>query len=633
MPKCLFFILGVILCSSSDAKIVIENYSSYEQSSCAISNNELYCWGESEFGELDIPEDLGKVTQVSTADRYTCAIKTDKSLRCWGNDGYRIVKNTPSFSNASMVATSQGNACAIDSGKVKCWGLSYGIATDSDDDSELVTPKKIVAGKSLFCGIGGDEVRCWGPIAESFQSRKTGSIKIDLKELPEDISMGDGHLCTKTKNRVDCFLIGRYQLPRYGVTFKPEKLKIPEDLGSVAYIGTGRNHTCAINEKDDVHCWNTTPCQDLSDQSCLSPRTAKSFKIRIPEFTGKPIAVHGGSSHSCLILEDKGFKCWKHSSYFKEGNGYRGIINNDFGQVHPPRPVSGKIRDFIVDSQFTCAISDSGVSCWGSNYKGSVGSLVGSGPVQVKKDLIDPYLISNIGSCVVAADRDGLQTWGTCNAYTKGKMLSELPSPVTWLKELDFGSRSVLSNNQTGCLLYQSEQKNVHCWGENPLVPYLSKPRDISVGYNYNCAQTEEGPICWNNQGVLTLPQEAKNAVSVNAIESRLCAILKDKSLFCWGGEGFSGYETVNNIPDDLGPVKQVAGGNLHTCVIQEDDKVRCFGSNKFGAHNVPTSLGRVKKVKSSYSHNCALDFNDELHCWGTNEYRQLDIPYLPLTI
>jgi len=90
-----------------------------------------------------------------------------------------------------------------------------------------------------------------------------------------------------------------------------------------------------------------------------------------------------------------------------------------------------------------------------------------------------------------------------------------------------------------------------------------------------------------------------------------------------------------------------IAAGNAHTCAIQVDQTLWCWGANRYGetgqpattAENlVPTQVGDGlwTAVTTGYSHTCAIDTEGGLWCWGRNLAKAIgvgrDDAYLPVT-
>ncbi len=135
---------------------------------------------------------------------------------------------------------------------------------------------------------------------------------------------------------------------------------------------------------------------------------------------------------------------------------------------------------------------------------------------------------------------------------------------------------------------------------------------------------------------------------------SHTCAILHDGSLKCWGQNtsGQLGQGHTDTIGDDELPssamainfgqkVVDAAAGLSHTCVLLEDQTVKCFGDNSRGqlglGHidnigdnetadtfaSVPLGTA-VKSIYAGTRFNCALLINQEVKCWGENNFGQL---------
>ena len=81
-----------------------------------------------------------------------------------------------------------------------------------------------------------------------------------------------------------------------------------------------------------------------------------------------------------------------------------------------------------------------------------------------------------------------------------------------------------------------------------------------------------------------------------------------------------------------------IAAGEDHTCAIQSDGSVRCWGEGSFGRlghggggdKNTPTataSLGAGRTaidITAGSTHTCAVLDNGSVACWGANDYGQL---------
>jgi alpha-tubulin suppressor-like RCC1 family protein len=143
------------------------------------------------------------------------------------------------------------------------------------------------------------------------------------------------------------------------------------------------------------------------------------------------------------------------------------------------------------------------------------------------------------------------------------------------------------------------------------------------------------------------------NAVSVSAGRYHACAVLKDKSVWCWGkgdqGQLGNGDTTLDPsavaIQSKFTDVKTAGAGVDFTCVLTSAGAVSCVGQDQDGelgngtASNIPsvtavTPQGLNTSITSldvgSY-YNCAVGTDSSantgsVQCWGLNSHGQLGI-------
>jgi alpha-tubulin suppressor-like RCC1 family protein len=120
------------------------------------------------------------------------------------------------------------------------------------------------------------------------------------------------------------------------------------------------------------------------------------------------------------------------------------------------------------------------------------------------------------------------------------------------------------------------------------------------------------------------------------------CAILADKSLWCWGANPGVEPGTVSTKPvkvEGISAPTQVSMGLEHTCAVNDSGVVYCWGRNDNGqlgdgstaASAVPKAvpqLGALDTVSVGRSHSCAYTAPGnppiQTFCWGANQYGQL---------
>jgi len=163
---------------------------------------------------------------------------------------------------------------------------------------------------------------------------------------------------------------------------------------------------------------------------------------------------------------------------------------------------------------------------------------------------------------------------------------------------------------------------------------------------------------CWgaNNDGQLAISPEGGASLAPVQIPmlsgvrevtlgiTHSCALIGDV-LWCWGSGQFGelGDGQFRNRPmpymvAGLGPVAQASAGGDHTCAVQRDGKLLCWGSNEYKqlgradlggavASNLPLEVPGITdavEVAAGDGHTCVLRKTGQVQCWGSNSSYQL---------
>ena len=110
-------------------------------------------------------------------------------------------------------------------------------------------------------------------------------------------------------------------------------------------------------------------------------------------------------------------------------------------------------------------------------------------------------------------------------------------------------------------------------------------------------------------------------ATSSAAIDGRVlrrshsCIIQADNTIACWG------FNQAGQASPPSGTFWQVSVGGHHSCGIRTDKTVSCWGLNLEGQATPP--IGTFKQVSAGVWHNCGVRTDNTLACWGSND------PYL----
>lgn len=191
---------------------------------------------------------------------------------------------------------------------------------------------------------------------------------------------------------------------------------------------------------------------------------------------------------------------------------------------------------------------------------------------------------------------------------------------------------------------------------------YFKKLAEYGSGYEHNCAiMSDDSAYCWGNgqYGSLgttstnssTTPvpvytQDVLNGKTIKQITTgyyHTCVIASDDKDYCWG-YGLAGRLGDNGIVQKNAPypvrefattvVSQIAAGNEHTCSLNSERKLYCWGRGVNGelgrdvllGSTTPTAVNMnnfgtesVKQVVAGDKFTCAATVEGTAFCWGSN--------------
>ena len=533
------------------------------------------------------------------------------------------------------------------------------------------------------------------PGAQTFRLRATDTVGLIAQESYEftyfepawaQVATGGSHTCAVTAVN-DLYCWGSNGGPSVGGQLGQGDAELRREPASVDPPGVwesvqaGGDHTCALRTDGTLWCWGNNSSGRFGNGST-------GFINRWPVQSGEDddwaqITISG--SHSCGIRDDGTLWCW--------GNGSNGRLGLDDGnQSHTTPQQVGEDDDWVdiaVGGGNTCGIRAEGTLwCWGLGQNGATanGSATSGPDVPTEVSVsMNGWLSVSMGShhgCGVLqnpVDGRKLFCWGRNNYGQTGHDTStNQTTPVEVVGDQIWVDVVAFSNTTCGLTV----DGEIWCWGDlsygqsgnedppaNSSLPTLVATdvswRQLDVGANHVCAVDDEDDLfCWgrdftgqigtgNPAGAGFAHREVAfvdEVVSVSAGRNYGCLIADDASLWCWGdnlamqlGLGDPFYRPFPYRVGEAATWAQVSsssregtfGRYTHTCGVQDDSSLWCWGSGNAGKLGVGDTNSRSEPaqvfldgddgpgdwtwVTTGSSHTCGLRDGGELYCWGSN--------------
>jgi cysteine-rich repeat protein len=377
---------------------------------------------------------------------------------------------------------------------------------------------------------------------------------------------------------------------------------------------SGGQQACALATTGALRCWGDNASGELGlgdkrSRGTLSTDMGAALKgPDLGSHTVKRVAT--GLDHTCAILDDSSLRCWGSNGSGRLGQGDTTNRGDDSGEMGAALPVTSlgngiTVADVAAGETHTCAILTGGrVKCWGDNTYGQLG--IGSTDAQGDQagEMGDTLPAVNLGpgrtakqislgvgfTCVVL-DTELVKCWGNNDHGQLGRgdldARGDDPSEMGSLTPIDLGSgvlvRTVAAGWNHTCALLKDG--SVKCWGANDLG---------QLGLGDTRQRGDEPGEMGTALGSVNL---GRSAIAIAAGYNHTCALLDDKTVKCWGGNGLGqlGLGDTNHrgdAPDELGAkvdlgsganVRSLRAGKTHTCALLEGGTLRCWGNNAVG--------------------------------------------------
>jgi alpha-tubulin suppressor-like RCC1 family protein len=287
--------------------------------------------------------------------------------------------------------------------------------------------------------------------------------------------------------------------------------------------------------------------------------------------------------------------------------------------------------DVATGGQHTCAIAeDLSAYCWGRGADGELGTGTTSDemfPAAVNTTLRFKKITAGAAhTCAIATD-DRAYCWGWNVFYQIGDSTTTqrlTPSPVAF----DLKYKDISAGDHHTCGV--TTDSKVYCWGYNRFGQAGNGSTQVTIY-----------PVQVTND---------LRAATVSAGGHHTCTISNAGGAYCWGSNEMGQLGIGSDRAFSADPTAVVGGaqfgmvdaGSDHTCAVDIALLAYCWGDNEFGQLGdqgvwrnglagpaTPVrvfNFENVESISAGTDHTCAINGNGRMWCWGRGTYGQLAI-------
>ncbi|MFN0246297.1 MAG: hypothetical protein ACKV2T_05285 [Kofleriaceae bacterium] len=374
----------------------------------------VYCWGTNSDGQLGdkaltdraspIKLSIGKATDLSLTDGFTCATLADGNVTCLGGLYSSVPVKVPRLANVVSIVADRDATCAITKDDATwCWGRLGGIVAPRSIGG-LAIPTRLpgldalrplVIGGDLdqwrACGKATNGVGCYmQEPAGGGDTYELAARPRTLRDLniakPLDVVLAGDRGCVATATGVTCFIESPDDVE------KIKTFSVPA-LAGATRLSIGSSEICGI-VNGGVLCTGRPPTGSHYTAAAMHADQLGGKAVRVPNVT-QAIALGGTYRQHCALGRAGSVTCWEYNretqavhaiakiAGIRDGVALSaGCVLRKTGQVACFDDKSFRLDGIRDATQIAgnCVLHRDGtVSCWGSNTNGGLGDGRGTG--------------------------------------------------------------------------------------------------------------------------------------------------------------------------------------------------------------------------------------------------------------
>ncbi|MDO8336044.1 MAG: hypothetical protein Q7T74_04680 [Candidatus Saccharibacteria bacterium] len=329
-------------------------------------------------------------------------------------------------------------------------------------------------------------------------------------------------------------------------------------------ISAGKKHVCALTD-GRVYCWGSNAANpfaispDTTDNTITGQLGIGSSAINVnkPSLVGGLLAskfvtsISSGSNFTCAIANGAVY-CWGANNMGQLGNGNNTTSNVPVAVKADTGTLAGKrVTDISAGQDFACALSNGAVYCWGNGASGQHGNGTNN--------------TTNIPDAAVS-------TIGRVSAISAG---------ASHICAVDGGV---------------AEAGAGYCWGNGT---------NGQLGDGATSSRTS--PVKVYNTGVPSGTPSGRYVKKIYANKSYTCALAYGAEPYCWG------YNSNGQLGNNSTTQQTITSPVTTNIVVSTPPPVT----------NVVGLMTDMTSSSSAEYHTCALA-NGNAFCWGKNDRGQI---------
>jgi alpha-tubulin suppressor-like RCC1 family protein len=325
-------------------------------------------------------------------------------------------------------------------------------------------------------------------------------------------------------------------------------------------------------------------------------------RFTLPPDARNATQVAVGDGFACTRMKDGSARCWGKGEAGQLGEADAGAD----GTTHVA--LNTRVDRVATGGRHACAVTESGVWCWGANDWGQVDGKrgpTGTTPVRIPDSARFVELALGARHTCARTDAGDVTCWGADEAGQLAVPGNDAaPRAVPGVK-----AKAIAAGGDATCVV--TDDGGVTCWGrfpgrtddmpEGPVrVAGIAHVRSLAVGRSHACAALEDGSVwCWgdDDEGQLgdgAFAARAKpaavpgltGAVRVVVGRAHTCALMHDATVFCWGAndasqlaDGTNAHRASPVLIAGLVEIAELAAGGDATCARYGNGTERCWGA------------------------------------------------------